>query len=126
MARTLITVPRTAKAGEIIDIKALVQHPMETGYRRSSEGDMLRRDLIRTFTCRFVAGASAATAATAASAASASNAGELVFAATFHAAVAANPYLSFNFRAASSGTLIFVWEGDKDFAQRETVSLIVA
>ena len=123
MARTLITVPRTAKAGEIIDIKALVQHPMETGYRRSSEGDMLPRDLIRTFTCRFVAGASAATAA---SAASASNAGELVFAATFHAAVAANPYLSFNFRAASSGTLIFVWEGDKDFAQRETVSLIVA
>ena len=123
MARTLITVPRTAKAGEIIDIKALVQHPMETGYRRSSEGDMLRRDLIRTFTCRFVAGASAATAA---SAASASNAGELVFAATFHAAVAANPYLSFNFRAASSGTLIFVWEGDKGFAQRETVSLIVA
>lgn len=123
MARTLITVPRTAKAGEIIDIKALVQHPMETGYRRSSEGDMLPRDLIRTFTCRFVAGASAATAATAASA---SNAGELVFAATFHAAVAANPYLSFNFRAASSGTLIFVWEGDKGFAQRETVSLIVA
>lgn len=123
MARTLITVPRTAKAGEIIDIKALVQHPMETGYRRSSEGDMLPRDLIRTFTCRFVAGASAATAA---SAASASNAGELVFAATFHAAVAANPYLSFNFRAASSGTLIFVWEGDKGFAQRETVSLIVA
>ena len=121
MARTLITVPRTAKAGEIIDIKALVQHPMETGYRRSSEGDMLPRDLIRTFTCRFVA-----SAATAASAASASNAGELVFAATFHAAVAANPYLSFNFRAASSGTLIFVWEGDKGFAQRETVSLIVA
>ena len=120
MARTLITVPQTAKAGEIIDIKALVQHPMETGYRRSNEGDMLPRNLIRTFTCRFVAGASAATVA------SASNAGELVFAATFHAAVAANPYLSFNFRAASSGTLIFVWEGDKGFAQRETVSLIVA
>lgn len=117
MARTLITVPRTAKAGEIIEIKALVQHPMETGYRRSSEGEMLPRDLIRTFTCRFVAGASAA---------SASDAGDPVFAATFHAAVAANPYLSFNFRAASSGTLVFMWEGDKRFAQRETVSLIVA
>ena len=97
MARTLVTVPRTAKVGEIIEIKALVQHPMETGYRRSSEGDMLPRDLIRTFACRFVAVPSAA---------SASEAGELVFSATFHAAVAANPYLSFNFRAVSSGTLI--------------------
>ncbi len=117
MARTLITVPQTARVGEIIEIKALVQHPMETGYRRSSDGDMLPRDLIRTFTCRFVGGASAE---------SPSDSGELVFAATFHAAVAANPYLSFNFRAASSGTLVFVWEGDKGFAQRETASLVVA
>ena len=119
MARTLITVPRTAKRGEIIEVKALVQHPMETGYRRSSDGDMLPRDLIRQFTCRFVADASAASA-------SAGEAGELVFAATFHAAIAANPYLAFNFRAILSGTLIFVWEGDKGFAQRETVSLLVA
>ncbi len=117
MARTLITVPKAAKAGDIIEIKALVQHSMETGYRRSGDGDMLPRDLIRTFTCRFVAGANPANAA---------DAGELVFAATFHAAVAANPYLSFNFRAASSGTLIFAWEGDKGFAQRETANLLVA
>ncbi len=114
MARTLITVPTTAKSGEIIEIKALVQHPMETGYRRSSDGDMLPRDLLRTFTCRFVAGTGS------------TEAGELVFAATFHAAVAANPYLSFHFRAAATGTLIFVWEGDKGFAQRETTSLIVS
>jgi len=117
MARTLITVPRSAKTGEIIEIKALAQHPMETGYRRSSDGDMLRRDLIRKFTCRFVAGPSAANTG---------DVGELVFAATFHAAIAANPYLSFNFRAASSGTLVFLWEGDKDFAQRETANLLVA
>ena len=78
---------------------------------------MLPRDLIRTFSCRFVAGANPATAA---------DAGELVFSATFHAAVAANPYLSFNFRVASSGTLIFVWEGDKGFVQRETANLLVA
>lgn len=117
MARTLITVPATAKTGDIIEIKALVQHPMETGYRRSSDGDMLPRDLIRTFTCRFVASPNAASAV---------EAGELVFAATFHAAVAANPYLSFNFRATSSGTLVFVWEGDKGFAQRETANLLVA
>ena len=119
MARTLITVPRTAKIGEIVKIKALVQHPMETGYRRSSDGDMLPRDLIRKFTCRFVAGTSASNS-------NASDTGETVFAATFHAAIAANPYLSFNFSATASGTLVFVWEGDKGFAQRETANLLVA
>ena len=116
MARTLITVPATAKSGEIIEIKALVQHPMETGYRRSSDGDMLPRDLIRTFTCHFVVGPNAASAA---------EVGDLVFAATFHAAIAANPYLSFNFRATTSGTLVLLWNGDKGFAQRETVNLRV-
>lgn len=119
MARTLITVPRAAKAGEIIEIKALVQHPIETGYRRSSEGDLLARDLIRRFTCRFVASANAG-------AGTANDAGEIVFAASLHAAIAANPYLSFNMRATSSGTLVFTWEGDNGFAQRETASLLVA
>ena len=117
MARTLITVPRAAKSGEIIEIKALVQHPMETGYRRSGEGDLLARDLIRRFTCRFVAPANASAAG---------DAGELVFAATFHAAIAANPYLSFNLRTVSSGTLVFTWEGDNGFVQRVTANLLVA
>ena len=47
MARALITIPATAKRNTIIEIRALIQHPMETGYRRSSEGAMLARDLIR-------------------------------------------------------------------------------
>jgi len=114
-ARTLITVPKGAKRGDIVEIRALVQHPMETGYRRSSEGAMLARDLIRTFWCRFVSAASA----------SADAAGELVFAATLHAAIAANPYLSFNLRADASGSLVFEWLGDNGFAHRETVALLV-
>jgi sulfur-oxidizing protein SoxZ len=114
--RTLITVPKSAKRGEIIEIRALVQHPMETGYRRSSEGAMLPRDLIRTFSCRFLSAAPSA----------ASNAGELVFGATLHAAIAANPYLSFNLRAEASGSLVFEWLGDNGFAYRETLALLVA
>jgi sulfur-oxidizing protein SoxZ len=115
VARTLITVPATAKAGEIIEIKALVQHPMETGYRRASDGAMLPRDLIGKFSCRFVARGNAAT-----------DAGELVFEASFHAAIAANPYLLFHFRAIGSGALIFLWEGDKRFVQRDTATITVA
>ncbi len=114
MARALITVPKTAKRGEIIEIRALVQHSMETGYRRSSEGNLLPRDLIRKFSCRFV------------DASKPGHAGDIVFAATMHAAIAANPYLSFNLRAVSSGTLVFNWDGDNGFSHREQVALTVA
>lgn len=118
MARALITVPKAAKRGEILEIRALVQHPMETGYRRSGEGDLLPRDLIRQFSCRFVEGGRPGDVVT--------GAGELVFAATLHAAIAANPYLSFNLRATTSGTLLFGWDGDNGFTHRELASLVVA
>lgn len=117
MARTLITVPRNARRGELIEIRALIQHPMETGYRRSSDGDMLPRNLIRNFSCRFVESGKPASGA---------NDGDLVFSAALHAAIAANPYLSFNLRAERSGTLVFSWTGDNGFAQREQASLTVA
>ena len=106
--------PKAAKRGEVIEIRVLVQHPMETGYRRSSEGDLLPRDLIRRFTCRFVENGKA------------DETGMMVFAATLHAAIAANPYLSFNLRAMSSGTLMFSWDGDNGFSHREQVALAVA
>ena len=109
MARALITVPKSAGRGEVIEIRALVQHPMETGYRRSSEGD-----LIRQFTCRFVENGKA------------DDTGVIVFAASLHAAIAANPYFSFSLRAISSGTLMFSWDGDNGFSHREQVSLVVA
>ena len=116
MASAIITAPKSAKRGEIIEIRALVQHPMETGYRRSSDGDLLLRDLVRRFECRFVAeGRNAA-----------SDSGEVVFTANLHAAIAANPYLSFNLRAMASGTLVFTWSGDKGFSQREPANLQVA
>ena len=114
MARALITVPASARRGEIIEIRALVQHPMETGYRRSSDGDLLPRDLIRRFTCRFVENGKA------------DDSGVIVFDATLNAAIAANPYLSFNLRAMSSGTLVFTWDGDNGFSHREQVSFVVA
>jgi len=105
MARTLITVPATARRGEVIEIRTLINHPMETGYRRDADGRAMARDLIRRFTCRYD--------------------GEVVFAAELHAAVAANPYLSFHTVATASGVLSFSWEGDNGFTQTESRSIVV-
>ncbi len=112
MARTLITVPTRAHRGEIIELRALIQHPMETGYRRASLGAMLPRDLIRRFTCLFEpSGANEKT--------------ELIFSASLHAAVAANPYLSFHARVTRSGVFVFRWQGDNGFAQTERATIVV-
>ena len=106
MARALITIPATAKRNEIIEIRTLIQHPMETGYRRSSEGAMLARDLIRRFTCTFEENGGKS---------------EIIFSAKLFAAVAANPFIAFHTIASASGVFVFTWEGDNGFMQIERV-----
>jgi len=106
MARALITMPKTAKRGEIVEIRTLIAHPMETGYRAGSDGRTLPRDIIRRFSCRYN--------------------GELVFSADLYPAISANPYLAFNVVANASGTLSFSWEGDNGFSQTESAALTVA
>lgn len=105
MVRALVHAPASARRGEVIEIRALIAHAMETGYRTGAEGQRLPRDLIRRIECRFD--------------------GEIVFAADLHAAVAANPYLSFHLRAESSGTLTVSWQGDQGFAHSQSVRLDV-
>lgn len=105
MARTLITVPSSARRGDIIEVRCLIAHPMETGFRPGAEGQVLPRNLIRRFACRYN--------------------DELVFSADLHAAVAANPYFAFTTLATTSGSLRFSWEGDNGFAQTESVSISV-
>lgn len=106
MARALITMPRTAKRGEVIEIRALIAHPMESGYRVDSDGRILPADIIRRFTVRY--------------------AGETVFSAELFPAIASNPYIAFHTLATASGTFVFTWEGDKGFTQTESVELAVA
>ncbi|MCU7369818.1 thiosulfate oxidation carrier complex protein SoxZ [Paucibacter sp. O1-1] len=103
MARTLITLPASAPRGSIIEIRTLIAHPMETGYRRDGDGSLLPRNILRRFECRYN--------------------GELVFSTDLFAAIAANPYLAFPLRVGDSGTLSFSWAGDQGFAQTETVML---
>ena len=105
MARALINVPARAKVGDIIEIKTLVSHPMETGYRVGLGGEMIPRDIIQTFVCTYN--------------------GEEIYRASFSQAIAANPYLTFHTQAMETGTLEFRWTGDDDFLLVETVSITV-
>ena len=101
----LINVPAKAKRGEIIEIKTLMSHIMETGYRRTAAGDVVPRDIITSFTCRYN--------------------GVEVFRADLFPAIAANPFITFFTVATESGKFDFDWVGDEGFAESASASIVV-
>ncbi len=105
MPSTLINVPKTAKRGEIIEIKTLMSHIMETGYRHTAEGDVVPRDIITSFSCKYN--------------------GVEIFRADLFAAVSANPFITFFTVATETGKFDFEWIGDKGFAETASASITV-
>ena len=105
MANVLISAPKQARRGEIIEIKTLVSHPMETGHRRDQVGAAIPRDIIRRFVCTYN--------------------GTEVFRADLHPAIAANPFIVFSTVATESGTLKFEWTGDHGFSATESATITV-
>lgn len=103
--RTLIKVPASARRGEVIEISAIIGHPMETGFRPGADGRILPRDIIQRFSCHYNQ--------------------ELVFSAELYPAIAANPLIAFHTVATVSGTLRLSWEGDHGFHHSESVTLTV-
>ena len=99
MARVLINFPPRAKRGEIIEIKTLIQHPMETGYRLDSKGAAIPRDILSRFICAYN--------------------GEEVFRAELFPAISANPFIAFSTVATESGELVFSWIDDNGQIQSE-------
>jgi sulfur-oxidizing protein SoxZ len=105
MARALIHVPASAQKGDVIEIKTLISHVMETGYRIGITGTPIPRDIIDDFVCTYN--------------------GEEVFRAKLYPAIAANPFFSFFTVAAASGTLTFAWTDQHGATQVQTAAITV-
>jgi sulfur-oxidizing protein SoxZ len=97
--RALVTVPVRVKAGDAFELRALLQHAMESGHRVDAQGQRLPRSIVRRFEARFD--------------------GQLVCAVDLHAAIAANPYLAVWLRIESPGELHLRWQGDDAFEHHE-------
>ena len=105
MARTLLNVPARAARGAVIEIKALIAHPMETGFRPDESGALKPRDIIHRFVCTYN--------------------GAEIFRADLYPAMSANPYLAFTTVATASGELAFHWTDDAGRTQTETAKITV-
>ena len=106
MARALISVPATAKRGEVIVLKTLISHKMETGFRYTSAGVHVPRDIITTFVARYD--------------------GAEIFRATLSPAIAANPYIAFHITAEETGPVAYTWTDDAGKVETVTAELTVA
>ena len=105
MARPLINVPQRAKRGQVIEIKTLISHIMETGFRHDNVGKAIPRNIITSFVARYN--------------------GEEIFRADLFPAIAANPFVSFHTVATESGTIDFEWTGDNGFHETGSAKITV-
>jgi len=80
------------KVGDLVEVRTLVNHAMESGQRKDSAGNLVPRNIINTFTCAVN--------------------DKVVFAVTLEPAIAANPFIQFKFKATESGVLKMVWTDD--------------
>ena len=101
-----VQVPEHVKPGDVVEIRILIQHPMETGYRRDEVGNPIPRNTIRSIRCRY--------------------AGDEIFSAEMSPGIAANPYLQFTTVAQATGMLEFSWIDDEGHSDVQRKELVVA
>lgn len=105
MTTARIIVPGKVLQGEPFQIKALINHPMETGFRKDAVGEAIARDIVTSFTCHYD--------------------GDIVFAWDVFTGTAANPYISFWTTATRTGDIVLTWRGMNSFTHVERRRIMV-
>lgn len=105
-AKPRVKVPKSAKAGEVVTIKSLISHTMESGQRKDAEGKIIPRSIINRFTCDFN--------------------GVNVVDVTIEPAVSTNPYFEFDAKVDAAGDFKFTWYDDDGSVYEDTKSIEVA
>ena len=100
-----VKVPATAQAGEVISIKTLVKHQMETGQRKDADGNVIPRSIINRFVATFN--------------------GETVVDVEMHPAIAVNPYFEFDAKVSEAGEFVFTWYDDDGSVYEEKAAIAV-
>ncbi len=101
-----VRVPKKAAKGEVIEIKTLISHNMESGRRKGKDGKLIPRSIINKMDVTFN--------------------GKTVFTADWHPAISANPYMSFFAKVEESGEFAFKWTDDDGSVYEKTAAITVA
>ena len=87
-----VKVPKKASAGDVITIKTLISHKMESGQRKDGDGNVIPRSIINRFVADFN--------------------GENIIDVTLEPAISTNPYFQFDATVPESGEFHFTWYDD--------------
>jgi sulfur-oxidizing protein SoxZ len=87
-----VKAPSSAKAGEVVTVKTLISHPMESGLRKDADGNSIPRSIINRFVCTLN--------------------GEAVIDVKMEPAISTNPYFEFEARVDATGEFSFAWYDD--------------
>ena len=105
-AKPRVKVPKSVAAGEVVTIKSLISHKMESGQRKDAEGKLIPRSIINRFTCDFN--------------------GVNVIDVAIDAAVSTNPYLEFTAKVDAAGEFKFTWYDDDGSVYEDTKPIEIA
>ena len=101
-----VKAPKSAAAGEVVTLKTLISHPMESGQRKDSSGNKIPRSIINRFTCDFN--------------------GQNVIDVTMEAAISTNPYFEFEATVPEAGEFKFTWYDDDGSVYEDTKAVSIA
>ena len=93
MGAARVRMTASARRGEVIEIRTLVQHPMESGFRLDNTGKLIAPHIVESFHCTYN--------------------GREIFRAKLHPAVSTNPFFTFYVVAKDSGDFVFTWKDDQ-------------
>jgi len=100
-----VKVPKKAAAGDVITIKTLISHKMESGQRKDKEGNVIPRSIINRFTADFN--------------------GQNVIDVTIEPAVSTNPFLQFEAMVPEAGAFKFTWYDDDGSVYEQTKKIAI-
>jgi len=100
-----VKLPKKAKAGEVITIKTIISHKMESGRRKDKKGNVIARRIINKFDCKFE--------------------GQTIFGCDIEPAISANPYFQFSAKVEKTGEFQFTWTDDNGdtYQKKQTVKV---
>ena len=101
-----VQVPQSVRKGEPFEVRVLVQHPMETGFRRDLDGQSIPTHIVDKLSCRY--------------------GGREVFRAELGTGISANPYIAFYFKVPGPGSFEFTWIDDAGVTVTETTPFAVS
>ena len=100
-----LQVPPSVERGTVFEVRVIVQHPMETGFRRDMDGREIPLNIVDRLACTY--------------------GGREVFRVEPGSGISANPYFVFPVVATASGELVVEWRDDRGASGRVTATVNV-